>query len=364
MTSQKPEVGLNIQIYDEACTWFVEMRAGDVDDAGRRGFDSWLRKSPEHLRAYLEISEIWDDAPLVRCERTGSREALIDRAKDSGDVLALGQTLSRRKAETPGAHSGRLHHERYGPPKLIAAAVVALAVIGALVAYQAYRAPTYATGTGEQRTVTLADGSRVELNSRTRLRVRYTAQERDVDLVEGQALFRVAKNPKRPFIVRSGDVLVRAVGTQFDVDRTHKGTTVTVVEGRVVVRRLDAKDLLPPPPLAASPRPPLQAVVLDAGEEVTASGVAPLLPARANINAATAWTRGTLVFEGTRLSEVIEDFNRQNERQLIIHDPSLKDMRISGVYSSTDPTLLIQFLRQQPGITVDESGSAIVISVK
>jgi transmembrane sensor len=171
----------------------------------------------------------------------------------------------------------------------------------------------------------------------------------------------VAKNPDRPFIVRSGDVLVRAVGTQFDVNRTHDATIVTVVEGRVVVRRLEASDLAAPPQ-ASGVQPALQAVALDAGEEVTASGAAPLLPEHANLNAATAWTRGTLVFEGTPLSKVVEDFNRQNERQLIIRDPSLEGMRISGVYSSTDPALLIKFLREQPGIKVDESASDIVIS--
>ncbi|MHB8813387.1 MAG: FecR family protein [Steroidobacteraceae bacterium] len=363
MSLRKAEGTLNAQIYDEACAWFVEMRAGDVDGDNRRQFNSWLRKSPEHVRAYLEISEIWDDAPLVRSERTGSREVLIDRAKESGDVLPLGPPRSSQKPGRTRAISGGARGWRYGPRPLAAAAIIALAVTGGLVAYQVYRAPTYATGIGEQRIVTLSDGSRVELNSRTLLRVRYSARERDVNLIEGQALFRVAKNPQRPFIVRSGEIMIRAVGTQFDVDRTQGGTTVTVVEGRVVVRRLEANDLAPPP-LAQSVQPLLKAVVLDAGEEVTASGVAPLLPAHANINAATAWTRGTLVFEGTRLSEVVEDFNRQNQRQLIIGDPSLGAMRISGVYSSTDAALLIHFLREQPGIKVDDSGSTIVISAK
>jgi transmembrane sensor len=364
MSLRKPGNALNAQIYDEACAWFVEMRAGDVDDVNRRHFDSWLRKSPEHLRAYLEISEIWDDAPLVRSERTGSQEILINRANEGGEVFPLRPAVSRcRETGNPRVISGYVRGWRYAPRPLATAAVVALAVVGASLAYRIYRAPTYATGIGEQRIVTLADGSRVELNSRTRLRVRYSARERDVDLIEGQALFRVAKNPQRPFIVRSDDVLVRAVGTQFDVDRTRDATTVTVVEGRVVVRRLEASDLATPP-LALSVQPAFQPVALDAGEEVTASGVAPLVPEHANLNAATAWTRGTLVFEGTSLSKVVEDFNRQNERQLIIRDSSLADMRISGVYSSTDPALLIKFLREQPGIKVDESGSAIVISAE
>jgi len=82
------------------------------------------------------------------------------------------------------------------------------------------------------------------------------------------------------------------------------------------------------------------------------------------IAAATAWTHGTLVFDGSRLADVVEEFNRYNERQLTVRDPSLADIRISGVYSSTDPALLVRFLREQPGLSIDESGSATVISAR
>ena len=80
---------LNAQIYEEACAWFIDMRAGDVDAAGRQRFDAWARKSPEHLRAYLEVSEIWDDAPLVDPERKLSPENLIARARASAEVIPL-----------------------------------------------------------------------------------------------------------------------------------------------------------------------------------------------------------------------------------------------------------------------------------
>ncbi|HEV2271656.1 MAG TPA: FecR domain-containing protein [Steroidobacteraceae bacterium] len=359
MSSRNPHGALNAQIYEEACVWFVEMRAGDADDAGRRLFDSWLRKSPEHLRAYLEVSEIWDDAPLVRSERTGARESLIASARECAEVLPLTIAPSGPETAIVGAAHGHMRGRRF-TLRQFAAAVCAVALMGALLAYRLHR-PTYTTGVGEQRIVTLADGSRVELNSRTQLRVSYSAHERDVDLIGGQALFLVAKNPRRPFIVRSGDVLVRAVGTQFDVDRRHDATTVTVVEGRVVVRQTEAANVLVPQLAPAAP-PPLQTVVLDAGEQVTTSGIGPLHPAPANIDAATSWTRGSFVFQGTRLADVVEEFNRQNERRLVIRDPSLDDMRISGVYSSTDPELLIRFLREQPGVKVDESDSVIVIS--
>jgi hypothetical protein len=93
----------------------------------------------------------------------------------------------------------------------------------------------YATGIGEQRTVTLSDGSTVELNSQSRLRVAFHPHERDVELLEGQALFHVAHDRTRPFLVQSEGAKVRAVGTQFDVYRKSDGTVITVVEGRVAV---------------------------------------------------------------------------------------------------------------------------------
>ena len=230
--------------------------------------------------------------------------------------------------------------------------------------------------------------SSTERVSRTRLRVRLTEKERAIDLLEGQAFFRVAKNPQRPFIVRSADTQIRAVGTQFDVYKKAAGTVVTVVEGKVAVFTpmtdfrvpTDATNARGPERSSApsngeearpvrsgeNPRPLRKQDVsfLSAGEQLTVTAKAVSRPVHANIAAATAWTRGTLVFDGSRLADVVEEFNRYNERQLAVRDPSLADIRISGVYSSTDPALLVRFLREQAGIRIDESSSATVISAR
>ncbi len=101
--------------------------------------------------------------------------------------------------------------------------------------WQANRYPLYSTDIGERRSITLADGSTVDLNARSKLRIEFSSAERRVELLDGQALFQVAKDKQRPFIVHSGDATVRAVGTQFDVYRKDSGTTITVLEGRVAV---------------------------------------------------------------------------------------------------------------------------------
>ncbi|MBM0108866.1 FecR domain-containing protein [Steroidobacter sp. S1-65] len=356
MSRRSVSADFNQQIYEEACDWFVDMRMGDVDAAGRQRFDAWVRKSPEHLRAYLEVSEIWDDAPLVDSSAQLSSTDLIARARKAGaDVVALnGAARTPTTAvRSPSAVRVRL--------RLAAAATIAFIAIavGSLIGYEHWREPTYSTGIGEQRSVVLEDGSRAQLNSRTRLKVLFTERARHIELLEGQALFNVAKNPQRPFVVTSGDFSVRAVGTVFDVDRKQSGTTVTVLEGRVAVSSLAEMrpEIAPVPGIEVAP----PQVFVDAGEQLRTNASSTAQPAPANVAAATAWTRGSLVLSGSRLGDVVEEFNRHNERPLIIADPSLAEMRISGVYASTDPTLLIEFLREQPALRVEERESSVVI---
>ena len=166
-----------------------------------------------------------------------------------------------------------------------------------------------------------------------------------VDLLEGQALFHVAKNPTRPFLVSSATTQVRAVGTEFDVYQKRGGTVVSVVEGRVAV-------------LLRSDAP----IFLAAGEQVLVTTTAMQKADHPNIAIATSWTQRQLEFESASLSEVAEEFNRYNERQLIIEDPTLYDFHISGIFSSSDPASLVRFLRERPGVRVTETASEIRVS--
>jgi transmembrane sensor len=212
------------------------------------------------------------------------------------------------------------------------------------------RAPVYSTGVGEQRSLTLGDGSMVTLDTRSRIRVRFSERERDIDLLEGQALFRVAKNDRQPFVVRSDVAAVRAVGTEFDVYRQRAGVTVTVLDGRVAVTSSSEQQRAD------------DAVLVPAGQQVAVVGSAKVTPsAVADVAAATAWTQHRLIFESTPLSAVVEEFNRYNARRLVIAAPRLASFHVSGVFSSTDPMLLVQFLRMQAEIAVRESDHEIDI---
>jgi transmembrane sensor len=397
----------NTQIYEEACAWFVECRSGDLDAAARAEFDRWLRKSPEHLSAYVEIAAIWNEGPSLDPQNKWNIDTLIsEAAQDPDNVIALpgmspgragiDDDVSQERVQQP--HAYRSERTRKWRLFAIAASVAVLGSIAGTLVWDQLQVPTYATGIGEQRSIELADGSTVELNSRSKIKVRYSEHERAVELLEGQALFHVARNHAKPFVVSAAGTRVRAVGTQFDVYRKRTGTLVTVVEGQVAILTTAATpgpDTSPSRPGAApssqeadgagalhsapvhqtegtTAAPARETaglsssgggtIYLSAGEQLTVSAQTSQKTDHPNIAGATAWRQRQIVFDSASLSDVAEEFNRYNQRQVIIEDTELYDFHISGVFSSTDPDSLIRFLRERPGVHVTETSSDIRIS--
>ncbi len=362
----------NTQIYEEACEWFIACRTGGLDTAARVELDLWLRKSPEHQSAYLEIAAIWNEAPTLDPTNRWNLDTLIDQAaEDPSNVVTLNRA-ARPSNVFPTVEVGdRGGGKTVGRRRMIALAASVLLATALMASYFHLRSEVYTTGVGEQRSLSLADGSTVELNALSKIRIEYSKHEREIELLEGQALFRVAKDVSRPFIVRSGDTLVRAVGTQFDVYRKASGTVVTVVEGRVAILertrnpgpgslRSGTEGHLPSSAAgSAADRARAGSILLAAGEQITVSPRAVSKAMRPNIAGATAWTQRQLVFDSASLTEVAEEFNRYNERKLVI-DPSAADgIHISGVFLSTNPTSLIYFLRDHPSLRVTEDSTEI-----
>lgn len=257
------------------------------------------------------------------------------------------------------------------------AAVAAVAALGAVLFVQ-LGPDRYVTGVGEQRTISLADGTTIELNARSRLLVKLSTTTRRIDLLDGQALFHVAQDSGRPFVVHAGSTEVQVLGTVFDVYRRDADTTVTVIQGRVQVSEAKgaagapvrperpATGLLKSGGAAGSTAVPKRAlsVVLSAGEQATATGGSLLPSASADVDATTAWVSRKLVFKEAPLATVVNEFNRYSSRPLILRDPGLADMHISGVFSITDGASLVEFIRAQPNVQVHETASAIEITTK
>jgi transmembrane sensor len=350
---------MNTQIYEEASEWFVSHRAGDTDADARRKFDAWLRVSPQHVAAYLEIAAIWNEGPALDPQKAIDIDVLIERARMEPDNVVPLPVVASALASSSSLECGggaRIYTRRLA----VAASLFIVASAG-VFGWMYTQRGVYVTEIGEQRSVQLADGSTVELNTRSRIRVRYTEDQRSVELLEGQALFQVAKDSARVFIVTSDTTRVRAVGTQFDVYRRESGTTVTVLEGQVAVLSSGATEVA----IAGTNQPSLSGVTvayLGAGEQVNIKRGMASQPKPANLEVATAWTKRQLIFESATIEEVAEEFNRYNQRQLIVQTADTRDFHISGVFSSTDPASLIRFLRERPGIEVQETDREIYIT--
>ena len=335
---------MNRQINEEAARWFVEFRSGEIDDAGRRAFDAWMRASPEHLRAFIEIAALWDHSAALDTHGRYSVEELIASAREVTNVIPLPRTLR------PARSSARRRI-------WLAAASVLVLIAGSLVTWSVLRErQTYRTEVGEQRSLRLTDGSTVTLNSRSRARIGFDDSTRAVELLEGEALFRVAPDASRPFVVRAEGTVVRAVGTAFDVDKRSRGTVVTVLEGRVAVLTAGGPaGRRAIPALLARDR----AVQLSAGEELDTAAET-TQPTRTNVGSATAWMQGRVILQSATLEEVAERFNRYSQRRLVTEDHGQAAFRLSGAFS-TDPDFLIQYLRERPDIQVRESATEIRI---
>lgn len=383
----------NHQINEEASYWFVAFRTQDTTESTRRDFQDWLKHSPEHIRAYLEIASVYADIPTPEHGRTPPE--LIERARTSSEIniASFPQTLGRVARSTSLARDphprplsaseerGSVRTRTRGEPLRFAIAASMLVVVIA-AAWLFTQRGLYSTDVGEQRSITMTDGSIVELNARSKIRISLDDQQRNVQLIEGQALFRVAKDPNRPFIVNAGTTTVRAVGTQFDVNRKSAGTTVTVLEGRVAVdasmnphppRGLGTfspdvkKDAQAPDPfstLSTLGEGPVQRegeVLLAAGEQLTITPLDVQKIERPNIAAATAWTQHQLIFDGTPLAEVLEEFSRYTTKPLVVDSPGLANLKISGQYTSTSPDSLLRFLSLQNAVAVTEVDGEIHI---
>ena len=369
----------NQQLYDEAAAWLIEFRSGDIDGAGRKEFYDWLRTSPEHMRAYLELAAVWNEGSALDPAHAMLDGSQFETTEPETNVIALSMPHSERPHavdHTDRSQPTRVSARLAGRKMLYLAASLLLAASAGLQWYWHEVRGVYTTGVGEQHRLTLSDGSVVELNAQSRIRVRYYSREREVDLLRGQALFDVTHDATRPFIVHTARSLVRAIGTRFDIYSKADETTVSVIEGTVAVLPITQNQAVEPArsnaiaaantgsDKIASPDLPNGQVLLTSGEQAVVVAQAAVKRVSPDIAAATAWSQGHIVFHGTRLKDVATEFNRYNTRRLVIRAPELLSFKVSGIFSSTDPTSLIRFLAARPEMKVSETADEIVVSAR
>jgi transmembrane sensor len=366
MANMETPASVRQQIAAEAVDWLLIFHGGGDAAADHAAFSEWLLRSPTHVAEYLAVSTTWIGLD-VPSEGDFSTEALIAAARrddGTGNVVRMSDHQAAQlrpvpqEPEAPGLIAGRpvkgrLVKGRLGKAWGSLAAAVLLGV-GLWLLQGAWNAGTdYGTAVGEQRSVTLADGSLVYLNTNSLVRVRWTTAERHIDLVRGEARFQVVKNPARPFVVATTRATVRAVGTIFNVRADQGGTQVAVIEGRVEV-----KTLVEPVRVQSGGRVATTlgaSAQLAAGEhaEVTAQGIEP--GAGQPLEAVTAWSERRLVFRGETLATVVAEFNRYRSQPLILDDPQLAALKISGAFDLGDPESLLTYLKSFETVRVEYS---------
>lgn len=280
----------------EAADWHARLGARTVSTDDLEAFFAW-RTRPGNADAWARVERVWRESGALAG----------DPAVEAALEAALARGEGRRRSRRP-------------PPLavgLLAAGLAALAA-GGWVWWD--RQGVIATGVGEQREVRLADGSRVRLDTDSRVRVRMTASGRGVALERGQALFTVARDPARPFVVAAGETRVTAVGTVFDVRRDPAGVRVTLVSGVVEV---DGGGDRPAPARMTAGQ---QGRVTAAGLEVRAVDTA----------AATGWAEGRIVFRDTPLAAAVAEVNRYLDDPIVLEAGASGGTPVNGVFRTGD----------------------------
>lgn len=231
---------------------------------------------------------------------------------------------------------------------MVAAAALAVAVLPGVMSQQP-AAETFATGKGERKRITLADGSTVDLNAETKLSVRYVRDARKIELADGEAIFDVKHDAKRPFTVAAANREVRVLGTQFDVRHREGDLMVAVARGKVQVR-----------PLAAQTQG--RAFTLTPGQrlQVASSGEEALHAV--DPHEALSWRSGRLIYRGEPLANVVADLNRQYVEQIEISDPELGKMPITGVIVlDNQPAVVARLSLMLPIRSVPSDGGLLLL---
>jgi transmembrane sensor len=291
----------------EAGVWIARLHGDERDRDLEEAVRQWLQASPLNARAFELATEVWDDAANLR---------------------RLMPLVVNKQAR-------RTHYS----VALAATVAMVLAAVAMLVVY--LHPDGVSTGVGEQRMLTLNDGTRVYLNTATHIVVHYDRHSRRVELETGEALFDVVKATDRPFRVTAGDRQVTALGTSFVVRRDDQRLAVTLVEGKVTVN---------------------QTFTLTPGQRLTLSPGGAARLDTPSLEKATAWRRGQVILDDTPLVSAVAEMNRYSPVKLVIEQPEAGNLLISGLFQVGDSASFARAVAATYGLTAINKGDRIVLA--
>ncbi|WP_417624337.1 FecR family protein [Paremcibacter congregatus] len=311
---------------DEVHMWFTLMNSGEVTAEDKAEFAAWRLENPGLYERYKTLEKTWD------------------MAKDVTPSMPPG--LAEVEA-------GSIKYSR------VLAALAACLLIFFFVRPTDAPAPSphtaYQTAISQIDRVNLEDGSQVLLNARSDMKVAMSTLRRDITLNEGEALFSVAHDKHRPFVVKARNGEVQAIGTEFNVDIRNDFVHVVVLEGVVKVTRYDENGENP------------NVLIARAGEEISYGGAHPgksekiALKTVAEPAEAVAWQEGKLIFNGDKLQDVVEEIGRYTNTPISIADESLKELSLYGIFNARDTEGILAAISSALPVTIEHRGEEIIL---
>lgn len=308
----------------EAAAWFARLDQKRVSATDIQDFFAW-RKDPGNARAYERVEKAWSTSQALA---------------DDPDIAAL---TAEALGQAPPQVRARHMVSRLWKP--LAAGAVGLAALAIAGTWLLDRPASYATAVGEQHVLRLADGSKVVLDTNSRVDVRLRADRRSVTLVSGQAFFDVEGDPARPFVVTAGDTIVTAVGTRFDVRKLGEGARVTLVEGRVDVGTSSTTS----PGWSLAP-----------GQQVVTAQRRPEVR-KVDVARETSWTTGRLTFSGTPIREAVAEVGRYSKDRIELGDAGIAHVPVSGAFDAGDTEAFVAALSELYGVQATRRADGTII---
>jgi len=314
-------------IEEQAAVWLAREDRG-FGEAEREAFAAWLEQSTANTVAYLRLKAAWQR--MDRLAAFKHPEPMRPKAVPVWNAMGGISALAATVLLTLGIGAGVYYLDDGGRAPA--------------------PAPVYATEVGRQQTVRLADGTSVELNTNTRLKADMTTTARVVKLESGEAYFDVARDASRPFVVYAGDRKITDIGTKFSVHRSGNKVEVLVAEGRV---RVDMP----------TTRTGSRAIEASASSIIVAEADGTLVARKSETDIADrlSWRQGMLVFNHDTLAEVAAEFNRYNNRHVVVMGPA-RDLRIGGRFRSDNVEVFVALLKEGFGLKIKRTDSEIVVS--
>lgn len=334
MVDTKPP-GLDNDRLAEAANWYARLHSDSADEATWSQFLLWLEADKAHSLAFDQVEDIYEELETAR----GSLNVKQDQASM---IVALNAWRGLRKPLISRTGAGV-----FG---LLAACLVV--IIGFNRVHTTNAETRYATQVGETRKISLADGSVIEMNTGSRLVVTFNKTQRLVRLDKGEALFQVAKDPGRPFLVTVGDREIRDLGTIYNVLRSDDQVTVTVAEGMVAVSphagKVQSADDL--------------AVQVSPGEQLVFNdGAAKPLIRRIDTDGALAWRQGYLTYKDAPLSQVASDLNRYFIHPVTLKDSNTGAHKFSGILKIDNEDAVLKRLAELVPVAADQSADGSIV---